>query len=426
MVETFQEFKELKNIDRSTMISVLEDSFRSVLAKMFDTDENFDIIVNPDKGDFEIWKNRVVVADEDVQNSNMEVGLTEARKTVEDIEVGEDLTEEVHFENFGRRAILNLRQTLSAKILELQKDVLYNKYKDLVGRITTAEVYQIWKREMMLVDEDGNELSLPRTEQIPADNFRKNDHVRAIVHRVDNANNNPKIVLSRTSPVFLQRLMEMEIPEVADGVRRSVKIVRLPGERAKVAVETNDDRIDPVGACVGVKGGRIHGIVRELRGENLDVIPYTTNPSLFIQRALSPASISQIYVHEDSKTADVYLRPEEVSLAIGKNGANIKLACLLTGYQIDVYREGAGNDIFLDDFADVIEPWIIQALKGIGLATAKSVLKADPRVLADQADLEEETVEEIMAILQKEFDGSDDDEDVDEEVENETEEPAEL
>ena len=426
MVETFQEFKELKNIDRSTMISVLEDSFRSVLAKMFDTDENFDIIINPDKGDFEIWKNRVVVADEDVQNSNMEVGLTEARKTVEDIEVGEDLTEEVHFENFGRRAILNLRQTLSAKILELQKDVLYNKYKDLVGRITTAEVYQIWKREMMLVDEDGNELSLPRTEQIPADNFRKNDHVRAIVHRVDNANNNPKIVLSRTSPVFLQRLMEMEIPEVADGVIRIVKIVRLPGERAKVAVETNDDRIDPVGACVGVKGGRIHGIVRELRGENLDVIPYTTNPSLFIQRALSPASISQIYVHEDSKTADVYLRPEEVSLAIGKNGANIKLACLLTGYQIDVYREGAGNDIFLDDFADVIEPWIIQALKGIGLATAKSVLKADPRVLADQADLEEETVEEIMAILQKEFDGSDDDEDVDEEVENETEEPAEL
>ena len=425
MVETFQEFKELKNIDRSTMISVLEDSFRSVLAKMFDTDENFDIIINPDKGDFEIWKNRVVVADEDVQNSNMEVGLTEARKTVEDIEVGEDLTEEVHFENFGRRAILNLRQTLSAKILELQKDVLYNKYKDLVGRITTAEVYQIWKREMMLVDEDGNELSLPRTEQIPADNFRKNDHVRAIVHRVDNANNNPKIVLSRTSPVFLQRLMEMEIPEVADGVIRIVKIVRLPGERAKVAVETNDDRIDPVGACVGVKGGRIHGIVRELRGENLDVIPYTTNPSLFIQRALSPASISQIYVHEDSKTADVYLRPEEVSLAIGKNGANIKLACLLTGYQIDVYREGAGNDIFLDDFADVIEPWIIQALKGIGLATAKSVLKADPRVLADQADLEEETVEEIMAILQKEFDGSDDDEDVDEEVENETEEPAE-
>lgn len=420
LVDTFQEFKELKNIDRATMISVLEDSFRSVLAKMFETDENFDIIINPDKGDFEIWKNRVVVADEDLNNSNFEVGLTEARKTVEDIEVGEDLSEEVHFEKFGRRAILNLRQTLAAKILELQKDSLYNKYKDLVGKITTAEVYQIWKREMMLVDEDNNELSLPRTEQIPADNFRKNDHVRAVVLRVDNANNNPKIILSRTSPVFLQRLMEMEIPEVMDGTIRIVKIVRLPGERAKVAVETNDDRIDPVGACVGVKGGRIHGIVRELRGENLDVIPYTTNPSLFIQRALSPASISQIYVHEDTKTADVYLRPEEVSLAIGKNGANIKLACLLTGYQIDVYREGAGNDIFLDDFADVIEPWVIQALKGIGLATAKAVLDADPRMVADQADLEDETVEEVMNILQKEFDGSE--EEYEEEV---SEEPAE-
>lgn len=420
LVDTFQEFKELKNIDRATMISVLEDSFRSVLAKMFETDENFDIIINPDKGDFEIWKNRVVVADEDLHNSNFEVTLSEARQTVEDIEVGEDLSEEVHFEKFGRRAILNLRQTLAAKILELQKDVLYNKYKDLVGKITTAEVYQIWKREMMLVDEDNNELSLPRTEQIPADNFRKNDHVRAVVLRVDNANNNPKIILSRTSPVFLQRLMEMEIPEVMDGTIRIVKIVRLPGERAKVAVETNDDRIDPVGACVGVKGGRIHGIVRELRGENLDVIPYTTNPSLFIQRALSPASISQIYVHEDTKTADVYLRPEEVSLAIGKNGANIKLACLLTGYQIDVYREGAGNDIFLDDFSDVIEPWVIQALKGIGLATAKAVLDADPRMVADQADLEDETVAEVMSILQKEFDGSDD------EYEEETsEEPAE-
>ncbi len=410
MVDTFQEFKELKNIDRSTMISVLEDSFRSVLAKMFDTDENFDIIINPDKGDFEIWKNRTVVADDELQNENMEVSLTEARKTVDDIEVGEDFSEEVHFEKFGRRAILNLRQTLAAKILELQKDVLYNKYKDLIGKITTAEVYQIWKREMMLVDEDNNELSLPRTEQISADNFRKNDQVRAVVLRVDNANNNPKIILSRTSPVFLQRLMEHDIPEVADGTIRIVKIVRLPGERAKVAVETSDDRIDPVGACVGVKGGRIHGIVRELRGENLDIIPYTNNPSLFIQRALSPASISQIYVHEDTKTADVYMRPEEVSLAIGKNGANIKLACLLTGYQIDVYREGAGNDIFLDDFSDVIEPWVIQALKGIGLATAKAVLDADPRMVADQADLEDETVEEVISILEKEFEGSEDEE----------------
>ena len=410
MVDTFQEFKELKNIDRSTMISVLEDSFRSVLAKMFETDENYDIIINPDKGDFEIWKNRTVVADDELQNENMEVSLSEARKTVADIEVGEDFSEEVHFEKFGRRAILNLRQTVAAKILELQKDELYNKYKDLIGRIATAEVYQIWKREIMLVDEEGNELTLPRGEQISADNFRKNDQVRAVVLRVDNTNNNPKIILSRTSPIFLQRLMEHDIPEVADGTIRIVKIVRLPGERAKIAVETSDDRIDPVGACVGVKGGRIHGIVRELRGENLDIIPYTNNPSLFIQRALSPASISQIYVHEDTKTADVYMRPEEVSLAIGKNGANIKLACLLTGYQIDVYREGAGNDIFLDDFADVIDPWVIQALKGIGLATAKSVLDADPKMVADQADLEDETVEEVVSILKKEFEGSEDEE----------------
>ncbi len=409
MVETFQEFKELKNIDRSTMISVLEDSFRSVLAKMFDTDENFDIIINPDKGDFEIWKNRTVVADDELQNENLEVRLSEARNTVEDIEVGEDFTEEVHFEKFGRRAILNLRQTLASKILELQKDVLYNKYKDLIGRITSAEVYQTWKREMLMVDEEGNELSLPRNEQISSDNFRKGDQVRAVVLRVDNANNNPKIVLSRTAPIFLQRLLEAEIPEIAEGTIRIVKIVRLPGERAKVAVESLDDRIDPVGACVGVKGGRIHGIVRELRGENLDIIPYTSNPSLFIQRALSPASISQIHVNEEEKTAEVFMRPEEVSLAIGRNGANIKLACLLTGYQIDVYREGDGDDIFLDDFADAIEPWIIQALKGIGMATAKSVLDADPQMIADKADLEEETVAEVIEILKKEFDDNSED-----------------
>ncbi len=403
MIDTFQEFKELKNIDRSTMISVLEDSFRSVLAKMFETDENYDIIINPDKGDFEIWKNRTVVADEELQNENAEVSLSEARKTVEDIEVGEDFTEQVHFENFGRRAILNLRQTLAAKILELQKDVLYNKYKDLIGKITTAEVYQIWKREMLMVDEEGNELSLPRQEQIPTDNFRKNDQLRAVVLRVDNTNNNPKIILSRTSPVFLQRLMEREIPEVADGTIRIVKIVRLPGERAKIAVETSDDRIDPVGACVGVKGGRIHSIVRELRGENLDVIPFTTNTSLFIQRALAPATISQIHVNEENKTAEVFMRPEEVSLAIGKAGANIKLASLLTGYQIDVYREGDGDDIFLDDFSDAIDAWVIQALKGIGLATAKAVLDADPKLIAEKADLEDETVEEVRSILAKEF-----------------------
>lgn len=403
MIETFNEFKELKNIDRSTMISVLEDSFRSVLAKMFETDENFDIIINPDKGDFEIWKNRQVVADEDLKNENLEVSLSEARKTVDDIEVGEDFTEKVHFEDFGRRAILNLKQTLAAKILELQKDILYNKYKDRIGHIITSEVYQVWKREMLLVDEEGNELSLPRTEQIPTDNFRKGDQVRAVVLRVDNANNNPKIVLSRTAPIFLQRLMEHEIPEVSDGTIRIVKIVRLPGERAKVAVETNDDRIDPVGACVGVKGGRIHSIVRELRGENLDIIPYTANPQLFVQRALAPAAISMINLHDESHTAEVFLSPDQVSLAIGRNGANIKLASLLTGYAIDVYREGAGDDVFLDDFADAIEPWIIQSLKGIGLATAKAVLDADPQTVADQADLEEETVAEVRSILQKEF-----------------------
>ena len=403
MIESFQEFNELKNIDKNTLTAVLQDSFRSVLAKMFETDENFDVIVNPDKGDLEIWMNRTVVADDELQNPHLEVKLSEARKTVDDIEVGEDFTEEVHFEDFGRRAILNLRQTLAAKILELQKDGLYNKYKDLVGQIVTAEVYQIWKREMLLVDEEGNEVSLPRNEQIPSDNFRKGDQVRAVVLRVDNTNNNPKIILSRVAPIFLQRLMEREIPEVADGTIRIVKIVRLAGERAKVAVETSDDRIDPVGACVGVKGGRIHGIVRELRGENLDVIPYTTNASLLVQRALSPASISQIHIDDQSKTAEVFMRSEEVSLAIGKSGANIKLACMLTGYQIDVYREGSGDDIFLDDFSDAIEPWIITALKGIGLATAKAVLEADPAMVADKADLEEETVEEVRSILAKEF-----------------------
>jgi len=403
MIESFQEFNELKNIDKSTLTAVLQDSFRSVLAKMFETDENFDVIVNPDKGDLEIWMNRTVVADDELQNPNLEVKLSEARKTVDDIEVGEDFTEEVHFEDFGRRAILNLRQTLAAKILELQKDGLYNKYKDLVGHIVTAEVYQIWKREMLLVDEDGNEVSLPRTEQIASDNFRKGDQVRAVVLRVDNTNNNPKIVLSRTAPIFLQRLMEQEIPEVADGTIRIIKIVRLAGERAKIAVETSDDRIDPVGACVGVKGGRIHGIVRELRGENLDVIPYTSNASLLIQRALSPASISQIHIDEESKKAEVFMRSEEVSLAIGKAGANIKLACMLTGYQIDVYREGTGDDIFLDDFSDAIEPWVIQALKGIGLATAKAVLDADPAMVTEKADLEEETVEDVRSVLAKEF-----------------------
>lgn len=420
MVDTFKEFKELKNIDRSTMISVLEDSFRNVLAKMFDSDENFDVIINPDKGDFEIWKNRTVVEDGEVTDPNKEVGLTEARVKVSDIEIGEDFAEEVNFAGFGRRAILNLRQTLAAKILELQKDSLYNKYKDLVGRIVTAEVYQVWKREMMLVDEEGNELSLPRQEQISSDYYRKNDAVRAVVARVDNANNNPKIILSRTSPVFLQRLMETEIPEVADGSIRIVKLARIPGERAKIAVETSDDRIDPVGACVGVKGGRIHGIVRELRGENLDVINYTSNIQLFIQRALSPAKVSSIRINEETKNADVFMKPEEVSLAIGKNGANIKLACMLTGYNIDVYRDieagGTEEDVFLDDFSDEIDQWVIDALKSIGCATAKSVLAADPKLLIDKADLEEDTVAEVISILKREFEEGADDVNEDEEA----------
>jgi len=410
MVDTFQDFKDNKNIDRATMISVLEDSFRNVLAKMFNSDENFDVIINPDKGDFEIWKNRTVVPDGEVTNPNKEVGLSEARATVPDIEPGEDFTEEVHFADFGRRAILNLRQTLAAKILELQKDGLYNKYKELTGKIVTAEVYQVWKREMMLVDEEGNELTLPRSEQIASDHYRKNETVKAVVARVDNANNNPKIILSRTAPIFLQRLMEAEIPEVADGTIRIVKLARIPGERAKIAVESTDDHIDPVGACVGVKGGRIHGIVRELRGENLDVINYTNNTALFIQRALSPAKVTSIRVDEEAHNADVFMKPEEVSLAIGKNGANIKLACMLTGYNIDVYRDietSTEEDVFLDDFSDEIDQWVIDALKGIGCATAKTVLAADPAVLVEKADLEEETIAEVRRILSKEFEDSD-------------------
>lgn len=410
MVDTFQDFKDNKNIDRATMISVLEDSFRNVLAKMFNSDENFDVIINPDKGDFEIWKNRTVVPDGEVNNPNKEVSLSEARATVPDIESGEDFTEEVHFADFGRRAILNLRQTLAAKILELQKDGLYNKYKDLIGKIVTAEVYQVWKREMMLVDEDGNELTLPRGEQISSDHYRKNETVKAVVARVENANNNPKIILSRTAPIFLQRLMEAEIPEVADGTIRIVKLARIPGERAKIAVESNDDHIDPVGACVGVKGGRIHGIVRELRGENLDVINYTSNTALFIQRALSPAKVTSIRVDEEAHNADVFMKPEEVSLAIGKNGANIKLACMLTGYNIDVYRDietSTEEDVFLDDFADEIDQWVIDALKGIGCATAKAVLAADPAMLVEKADLEEETIAEVRRILSKEFEDGD-------------------
>ena len=380
MVDTFSEFKELKNIDRTTMISVLEESFRNVLAKMFGTDENFDVIVNPDKGDFEIWRNREVVEDGQVSDPNLQISLSEAKKIDNDYEVGEEVTDEVIFEKFGRRAILNLRQTLASKILELQKDAIYNKYKDRIGQIVSAEVYQIWKKEMLLIDDEGNELLLPKTEQIPSDFYRKGETARAVVARVDNKNNNPKIIISRTSEEFLKRLFELEVPEIHDGLITIRKVARIPGERAKIAVESYDDRIDPVGACVGVKGARIHGIVRELRNENIDVINYTANTSLFIQRSLSPAKISSIRLNEEEKKAEVFLKPEEVSLAIGKGGLNIKLACMLTGYTIDVYRdidETEEEDIYLDEFKDEIDGWVIEALKAIGCATAKSVLAID-------------------------------------------------
>lgn len=406
MVDTFAEFKELKNIEITTMISVLEESFRNVLAKMFGTDENFDIIVNPTKGDFEIWRNREIVEDGAVTDSNLQVSLSEARKTDPDFEVGEEMTDEVHFEKFGRRAILNLRQTLASKILDLQKDAIYNRYKDKIGELVSAEVYQIWKKEMLLIDDDGNELLLPKAEQIPSDFYRKGETVRAVVLEVDNKNNNPKILVSRTSNEFLRRLFELEVPEIHDGLILIRAIARIPGERAKIAVESYDDRIDPVGACVGVKGSRIHGIVRELRNENIDVINYTANPSLFIQRALSPAKISSIRLNEEEKKAEVFLKPEEASLAIGKGGLNIKLACMLTGYNIDVYRdidEEEEEDIYLDEFSDEIDDWVIEALKGIGCATAKSVLALPRETLIEKADLEENTVDEVLAILKAEF-----------------------
>ncbi len=408
LIETFSDFKETKNIDRATMVGVLEDSFRSVIAKMFGSDKNYDVIVNPDKGDFEIWRNRVVVADEELTNDNMQISLTEARKIDASYEIGEEVTDEVIFAKFGRRAILNLRQTLASKILELEKDSLYNKYIDKVGTIIAAEVYQIWKKEILLLDDEGNELLLPKTEQIPSDFYRKGETVRAVVARVDNKNNNPKIILSRTSPVFLERLLEMEVPEINDGLITIKKIARIPGERAKIAVESYDDRIDPVGACVGVKGSRIHGIVRELRNENIDVINYTSNIQLFIQRALSPAKVSSIVMHEEERKVEVYLKPEEVSLAIGKGGMNIKLASMLTEYTIDVFRELDENvedeDIYLDEFGDEIDEWVINAIKGIGLDTAKAVLNAPREMLIEKADLEEDTVDEVLNILSAEFD----------------------
>lgn len=407
LIDTFSEFKELKNIDRMTMISVLEDSFRNVIAKLFGANDNYDVIINPDKGDLEIWRNRTIVEDSELEDENTQISLSEARKIDEDFEVGEEVTDEVFFEDFGRRAILNLRQTLTSKILELQKESLYNRYKEKIGEIVSGEVYQIWKKEILLLDDEKEELLLPKTEQIPSDFFRKGEHVRAVVERVDNKNNNPKIILSRTSPVFLERLLEIEVPEINDGLITIKNIARIPGERAKVAVESYDDRIDPVGACVGMKGSRIHGIVRELRNENIDIINYTSNMSLYIQRALSPAKITSVKLNEEEKRAEVLLRPEEVSLAIGKGGFNIKLASMLTGYTIDVYRDIDDfdeEDIYLDEFRDEIDGWVIDQLKKIGCVTAKNVLATDRDKLIQEADLEENTVDEILDILRAEFD----------------------
>jgi N utilization substance protein A len=406
MIETFKEFKETKNIDRTTLVSVLEESFRTVIAKLFGSDANFNVIVNPDKGDFEIYRNRVVVADGEVSDENKEISLSEAQQIESDYEVGEEVSERVDFAKFGRRAILNLRQTLASKILELEHDALYNKYKDRVGEIITGEVYQIWKREMLLIDDEGNELILPKSEQIPHDQYRKNEAVKAVIERVTNDNNNPKIILSRTSTLFLQRLLEAEVPEIAEGSVAIRKIARIPGERAKIAVESFDDRIDPVGACVGVKGSRVHGIVRELCNENLDVINYTSNTKLFIQRALAPAQINSIVLNEEEHKAEVYLRPEEVSLAIGRGGQNIKLASMLTEYTIDVFREVDSTDeedIYLDEFNDEIDQWVIDAIKGIGMDTAKAVLNAPREMLITKADLEEETVDHVLDVLRAEF-----------------------
>ncbi len=407
LVEQFAEFKELKNIDKTTMISVLEESFRNVLAKMFGTDENLDVILNPDKGDVQIFQNLEVVPDGEVENPNLQISLSDARADDDpEAEVGEEHTREIIFEKFGRRAILNLRQTLQSRILDLQKEAIYNKFKELEGELVTGEVYQTWSRETLLLDDEKNELLLPKSESIPGDFFRKGETVRAVIASVDNKNNNPKITVSRVNDTFLRRLFELEVPEVHDGLINIRAVARIPGERAKIAVESYDDRIDPVGACVGVKGSRIHGIVRELRNENIDVINYTSNPSLFIQRALSPARISTIRLDEEAKKAEVFLRPEEVSLAIGKNGHNIKLATMLTGYEIDVYRDTEmiyEDDIFLDEFRDEIDAWVIDALKNIGCVTAKSVLNTPRQTLIDKSDLEESTVDEVLEVLRREY-----------------------
>lgn len=407
LIETFSEFKELKNIDRTTMMSVLEDVFRGMLIKMFGTDENFDVIINIDKGDFEIWRNREVVEDKLVEDPNIQISLSEAKLIDADYELGEEVTDEVKLLDFGRRAILALRQNLTARILDLEKDNVFQKYRDRIGDIITGEVYQVWKREILILDEEGNELILPKSEQIPTDYFRKGDTMRAVVIKVEMRNNTPLIILSRTSPVFLERLFELEVPEIFDGLITVKKIVRIPGERAKVAVESYDERIDPVGACVGMKGSRIHGIVRELRNENIDVINFTNNLQLYITRSLSPAKIISIKIEEENKRAEVFLKPNEVSLAIGKGGLNIKLASQLTGYDIDVYRETDSadeEDVNLEEFADEIDAWILDELKAIGCDTARSVLNLNLEDLVKRTDLEEETIREVIKILKAEFD----------------------
>ena len=406
LIDIFQEFNEFKRIDKQTFINVLKDSFTSVITKMYGTAANYDVIVNPDKGDLEIYRNRLVMEDDDVANPDTQIALSDALKLDDEAEVGEEVTDKVDMASFGRRMILNLRQTLASKILELQKESLYQKYKEMIGQIVSGELYQVWKKEMLLLDEEGNELYLPKQNQIPTDFYRKGEIVRAVVVQVDNKNQTPKIILSRTAPLFLQRMFEQEVPEVKEGLIAIKNIARIPGERAKVAVETFDERIDPVGACVGVKGARIHGIVRELRNENIDIINYTSNVKLYIQRALAPAKISSMEIDEEAKTAKVYLQPEEVSLAIGKGGYNIKLACMLTGYQIDVYREineQDFDDIYLDEFNDEIDQWVLDAFKAIGLDTAKDVLGKSKEELLKQTDLEEETIDDVLRILASEF-----------------------
>lgn len=412
LIESFSEFKDIKNIDRATLMSIIEDVFRSMLVKRFGTDKNFDIIVNPDKGDIEIWKNRQIVDDEFAEDSfdydeNRHISLTDAKKIEPDFEIGEDVSEPVKLEDFGRRAVLAIRQNLVQKILELEKSEVYNKYKERVGEVITAEVYQVWKKEIMLIDDEGNELILPKTEQIPSDFFKKGDTVKAVVSKVEMKGGSPSIIVSRTSPVFLERLFETEVPEIFDGLITIKKIVREPGERAKVAVESYDDRIDPVGACVGMKGSRIHGIVRELKNENIDVINYTANASLLIQRALSPAKVTSIKLDDENKRADVFLRPDQISLAIGKGGFNIKLASKLTGYEIDVYRDTDTDveteDVDLDEFADEIEPAIIDELKAIGCDTAKSVLELSDEEIKRRTGLEEEAISDLRRVLESEF-----------------------